>query len=119
VAITLSDVMHELYKTSTIREAHVKKGQLTVAGVLHFVYMVKAFTIILLFYAATPSPDPRLVWATTGILTTHVAVANHFVLGMYAPEWYGGRPLQNPAGWATVLGSAAALVAASWWRVGW
>lgn len=110
--------MHWVYTLGTIREAHVKDHKLTAAGTFHFLFMWGAFTLLVLYYAAAQNPDPRLMWWTTLILAIHVALGNHFMLGLFAPEWYPGKPLQSPVGWISVIGTAVLLSAWSYLRVG-
>ncbi len=114
----MSAGMHWVYTHGTTPEAHVLDHGLTAAGWIHAVYMTVALAILLLFYLGTRNPSPTLMWWTTGLLTLHLAIGNHFVLGLLAPEWYPDRPLANPTGWATVLGGGAILFVVTWLRVG-
>lgn len=114
-----SAAMHHLYRQGTVPEAHVRNHELTPAGYLHFLYMWGALAILVLFYLFTPGPSARLMWLTTWLLIAHVALGNHFVLGLIAPKWYPGRPLSSIQGWGAVLGTAILLASASYMRVGW
>ena len=116
--VTLSGVMHWIYTQGDLPEAHVIEHRLTLAGWFHVIFQAVAFAILVLFFLNTMDPSKQLVWWTVAILGIHLAVANHFILGIVRPKWYPGRPLTNPIGWATVIGGSAVIALVAWTRVG-
>lgn len=113
VAATIASIgMHYTYTKSAMPEAHVINHSLTAAGYVHLVYMAGALAIIFLFYFATPHPEPRFAIMASVLLTVHMIFGTHVVLGLFAPEWFPGRPLSNPATYVVILGCALSLA----WR---
>jgi len=118
VGFGLSDFLHGTYKAGSFAcpEAHVREGRLTGAGTVHFVYMGAAFAVLLLYYIRAMSADeyPHVLAVST-LLTIHVMIGNHVVLGLVAPSWYPNRPLESAGTW----GAIAATAAVTFGRVGW
>jgi hypothetical protein len=113
-----SIAMHILYEKESYPDALVMGHRLTSSGWGHFFYMAGAFAVIGLFYVDTSGIQLAMVWSVTALLIAHIAVGNHFLLGLIAPHWCKVKPLRSVTGWVTVLGCAALLIALSFIKLG-
>lgn len=107
--------MHELYKNIPWPETHVQGHSLTEAGWVHFLYMVVAFSVLLLYYVT--APYTAYMWLVSAGIIVHVAIGNHVLLGFARPFWYPGHPLQNTGTWATIGGVAALTLGCTAFRM--
>lgn len=119
LGLSLSALLHWTYTFSEIPEAHAQNHLLTGAGVLHFFYMAVAFAIFTQFFFFTKDVSSKLLIGVSVLLSAHVFIGTHMVLGIIAIifplDWYSGQPLKNLFGWAIV---ATVVIGLTWRCVG-
>jgi hypothetical protein len=113
LAVMATYFMSYIYSLSEMPEAH----QVTAVGFLHEVYMATALTVFILLYFFTPQANRTLLISATALLTVHLFLGTHMVLGAVAGlselAWYPASPLRSPVGWATIM----VVVFGLGWRV--
>ena len=85
----VSSILHNLYEKIEIPESHVQGNRLTKAGWVHFLYVALMFTALILFYFFTPAISYVTFTIFSVLLTLHVIFANHILLEIMMPKWYG------------------------------
>jgi len=111
VGIVVSVYMHKMYIDGgcSVPEAHTHGGKLTIAGIIHEIYMAWVLAILFLLYFSTKDVGPQfLVW-TSVALGIHILIGNHMIIGLVKPSWCGRDYLHSTMGWITVLVSWAIL----------
>lgn len=103
-------VMHEVYKMNPCPDCLAWNSRLTMAGVVHVWYMTFAFTVIGLFYFATPHPDPVFLRFTSLILCFHMLAGTNVFLNIINPRWWNKTVLEDTPGlsacfivWALIM----------------
>jgi hypothetical protein len=97
--LAASAFLHNIYRRTTIPESHAYNGYQTPAGMLHMLYMSLGFNILLLFYFRSKEIGSTFLVTVSALLSVHILVGSHMLLGVLRPEWYSGRPLQSGFGW--------------------
>jgi hypothetical protein len=107
------------YTFSGMPEAHVQNHRLTIAGIVHLVYMAIALAVFIQFFFFTKDIPARRLRAVSLLLFVHVCVGTHMALGIWTLitplNWYPAQPLKSIPGWTIV---AAVAVGSIWRNVG-
>jgi hypothetical protein len=107
IAFGTTVVLGLLYTTSVVPEAHVRNHQTTAVGYFHLVYMLGTIWLLLQFLIYREVSKTCLRYVSI-ILFLHVAVGNHFLLGLLKRsypsdfDWYPAQPIESLPGWLTV-----------------
>jgi hypothetical protein len=112
----IAGLMHWIYTFSAMPETHIRNHQLTLAGILHLLYMALVLTVYIEFFLFTGRIKPALLRIISIVLFVHVIIGTHLALGTLALvlplEWYSARPLESVIGWLTIAIVAVSLL----WR---
>ena len=118
VGIALSGVLHWFYSTFPFPDSLVWKGEMSLAGWLHLIYMGLAFGIIGLLFFCTEHLSAMFLVMVSGLLVVHVVIANHIVLGWlnykYRYPWCHDF-IRNRDPWISIIASCAILAGLTWW----
>lgn len=122
IGMVLSIAMHGVYIMTPFPDSLAWRGGISMAGWMHVMYMSAAFTIIGLFYFCTSNVPPALLIIVSTLLTIHVAIGNHVVLGLlyeqYNWAWCPDDFISKPAPWITISATLVALASMTWWASG-
>lgn len=114
IGLLSAAIMSWIYTFSGIPEAHVQDHRLTAAGMVHLVYMAIALAVFLQFFLFTDGASVRLLRMASMLLTAHVFIGTHMLLGIltivHPLAWYPVQPLKSVLGWITFAAVAFALI---------
>lgn len=121
IAMVLSGVMHWTYVQTPFPDSLAWKDEgITAAGWLHLIYMGAAFAVIGLLYFCTPSPSPVVVSLTGFLLSIHVVIGTHVLLGVLnelEPIEWCPNVLAPPTGYV-VIGTWSVIIAMTIFAMG-
>lgn len=118
IGMVLSGAMHGVYFMTPFPDSLAWKGGISAAGLVHVVYMGIAFAIIGLLFICTANVPPTYLIVVSVVLTVHVAIANHIVLGWlnesYRWSWCPDF-IHKPDPWITIAAAGAILTGLTQW----
>ncbi|MCC7500706.1 hypothetical protein IT396_02790 [Candidatus Nomurabacteria bacterium] len=114
---TISIGMHMTYVHDKIQGALGGNGHITVATVLHGIYMAAALAILFLFFFATRGVESKHAIPIMWFLMLHVIIGTHTVLKIWAPKWFPSMPAVDQPTAFVWGGSAFGLLLCAWWAL--
>ncbi len=120
IGMALSIAMHCVYVMTPFPDSLAWKGGISAAGWMHVLYMGIVFAVVgLLFFCTTNVSPPFLVFVSV-LLTVHVAIGNHIVLGWlnethhwsWCPDF-----IHKPDPWIAISATCVVLSILTGWAV--
>lgn len=118
IGMVLSGAIHSVYVMTPFADSLAWKGGISAAGWVHVLYMGVALAIVGLLYFYTANVPPTYLVVVSVLLTAHVAIGNHIVLGWlnelhhwsWCPDF-----IHKPDPWITIAAVCVILTGLTQW----
>lgn len=113
VAVGVSLLFNEVWRSSGTPSAHYRDHSPTRSGVAHIVYMIFALTIVLCFYLPRTVTRPSIAIATSLALFAHLFFGSLIPLGIakfaLGLQFFPDQPFKAPVAWLILVAGGIAL----------